>query len=470
MNEDIIAAIATGLSDAGIGIIRISGINSGTVIEKIFRTRNGKKIQIEHWKTHTIHYGFIVDPKTDEKLDEVLVSWMMAPRSYTAEDTVEINTHGGAYVIQRVLSVVLENGARMAEPGEFTKRAFLHGRIDLSQAESVMNLIQSQNEYARKTALSQMQGSVYNEITSLREEILYDLAFIESALDDPDDYSLDGFPKKLEQECHRWIQRLDTLIQSYRDGKILREGIRTVIVGRPNTGKSSLLNTLTHSERAIVSPIPGTTRDTIEETVRLNDLTIHLLDTAGIRSTQDPVEKIGVSRAREAMETAQLILFVMDASQAITKEDREIAKEILQKMNEGVPCIVLLNKSDLPQIVQEQDVKEFFKEKEDFSVLTISLKEKTGIDALEERIIHLFHLGKIAESSNVILSSEREKAEAEQAVSSLKLVMESIHKDMSEEFYAVDLQDAYASLGKIIGKSVSDDVINEVFSKFCMGK
>ena len=321
--NDTVAAIATGMSEAGIGIVRISGTHAEDIIRKIYCTKSGRSMT--SWKPNTIHYGYIRDPESKEVIDEVLVSWMKAPHSYTTEDTAEINTHGGVYVIRRVLDAVLRAGARMAEPGEFTKRAFLGGRMDLSEAGAVMDLIQSQNEFSRRVSLAQLEGSVSKRVKELRSSLIYEIAFIESALDDPENYSLEGYPQHLREKCEEILSQLESVLRRSENGKLLQEGIRTVIIGKPNAGKSSLLNRLAGEERAIVTSVAGTTRDTLEETVKLGDLTLRVTDTAGIHETEDPVEKIGVERARKAMETAQLFLFVLDASMGITEEDQQIA-------------------------------------------------------------------------------------------------------------------------------------------------
>ena len=465
--KDTIAAVATGMSEAGIGIVRISGPHANEIIRRIYRTQSGK--EMTSWKPNTIHYGKIMDPESGEMIDEVLVSWMKAPHSYTTEDTAEINTHGGIYVIRRVLDAVLRAGARMAEPGEFTKRAFLGGRMDLSEAGAVMDLIRSQNEFARKVSLAQLEGAVSGKVKELRSSILYEIAFIESALDDPENYSLDGYPEQLQKKCEAIISELEAVLRRSENGKILQEGIRTVIIGKPNAGKSSLLNRLAGEERAIVTSVAGTTRDTLEETVRLGDLTLRVTDTAGIHETEDPVEKIGVERARKAMETAQLFLFVLDTSAGITQEDRQIAGMIEEKLTAGRYCIVLLNKSDLPAQMEEKEVQKLWQTCK-MECLSLSALENTGLDELRSKIEELFRLGEIVSSTELFITDGFQKSELRETIRSLKLVIQSIENGMSEDFFSIDLQNAYASLGRMIGEEVEDDLVEEIFSRFCLGK
>ena len=386
MEQDTIAAISTAVSNSGIGIIRISGKDAVAVADRVYRSRGGKK-RLADQPTHTIHYGYIVDQ--GETVDEVLVMLMRGPKSFTAEDTVEVNCHGGVYAMKRVLDVVLKNGARPAEPGEFTKRAFLNGRIDLSQAESVMDVIQAKNEYALKSSLQQLKGAVRTAIEELRSRILYQTAFIESALDDPEHISLDGYPDRLSEEVHQLQKTLSELIASSENGRILKEGIRTVILGKPNAGKSSLLNALVGEERAIVTDIAGTTRDALEETIAFQGITLNLIDTAGIRETEDVVEKIGVGRAIEKAGEADLILCVFDAARPLDENDREILKVI-----EGKQAILLLNKTDLAVTLQETKLQELTGGR--YPVVSVSAKEQTGLSKLTEQIHNLFYQGEIS--------------------------------------------------------------------------
>ena len=349
MKTDTIAAISTAMTNSGIGIIRISGDEAISIANKIVVFKNNHKKLID-MKSHTIHYGFIYDG--NDFIDEVMVSVMKAPYSYTTEDTVEINCHGGIMVMNTILEVVIKNGARLAEPGEFTKRAFLNGRIDLTKAEAVMDVINSKNVYAMKSSAKQLKGEVYSVIKGLRDDIIYEIAFIESALDDPEHISLEGYPEKLSLKTKDLLSKIDNLIKKYDNGKIIKEGINTVIVGKPNVGKSSLLNLLAGEDKAIVTDIAGTTRDVLEESVRMNDILLNIIDTAGIRNTEDVVEKIGVDKAKKYASDADLIIFVIDSSVPLEETDKEIIELIKDKK-----VIVLLNKSDLKQIVSEEMIK-----------------------------------------------------------------------------------------------------------------
>ena len=469
MKADTIAAIATALSDAGIGIIRVSGPEAISVVDQIFYLPSGKRI-LSQKKSHTVSYGYIADPawEGDWKkgiLDEVLVILMRAPKSYTGEDTVEINCHGGVLLLQKVLQLVLEKGARLAQPGEFTKRAFLNGRMDLSRAEAVMDVIHSQNELALSSSMEQLTGRVSGIIKDLRENILYEIAYIESALDDPEHISLEGFEERLAEKCDSFLKKLEKLIASADNGKLIKEGIRTVILGKPNAGKSSLMNAILGEDRAIVTKVPGTTRDVLQENIRLKGISLHMVDTAGIRQTEDPVEQIGVEKAREYAKKADLILYVVDGSEALDERDEEIISFIRQKN-----IIVLLNKSDLPFVVTEEQVRALFPEKENMRLVKISASEGIGLEQLEDYVEELFFQGKIKENQEIVITNMRHKQALEEARNSLLLVQQSLRDRMPEDFYSIDLMNAYASLGTIIGEEVGDDLIQEIFSKFCMGK
>ena len=455
---DTIAAAATAMSSSGIGIIRISGDEAYSVMQKIFRPHNPEK-KMNEQPAYTVHYGTIADG--EEILDEVLVMLMKAPHSYTAEDTVEIDCHGGRLVMQRILDLVLRNGARPAQPGEFTKRAFLNGRIDLSQAEAVMDLIQSRNKLALRSSVSQLQGSVKQEIEKLRSSILYETAYLEAALDDPEHISLDGYSEKFLKKVQDICSETEHLVNSSENGRLLREGIKTVILGKPNAGKSSLLNVLLGEERAIVTEIEGTTRDVLEEQLQLGDLSLSLLDTAGIRSTEDVVEQIGVERARKQAEDADLILYVADSSRPLDESDEEIL-ELLKGKN----ALVLLNKSDLNPVL----TFEMMQSKTEHKILMISAKEEQGIHELEEEIRSMFFHGEIDFNDEVLITNMRHKAALLEAKKSLEMVMESIQNGMPEDFYTIDLTDAYQALGRIVGEEMGEDLINEIFGKFCMGK
>ncbi|MDD6326655.1 MAG: tRNA uridine-5-carboxymethylaminomethyl(34) synthesis GTPase MnmE [Lachnospiraceae bacterium] len=460
MEQDTIAAISTAVSNSGIGIIRISGKDAVAVADRVYRSKNGKK-HLSDQPTHTIHYGYIVDG--GETVDEVLVMLMRGPKSFTAEDTVEVNCHGGVYAMKRVLDAVLKNGARPAEPGEFTKRAFLNGRIDLSQAESVMDVIQAKNEYALKSSLQQLKGAVRTTVEELRSRILYQTAFIESALDDPEHISLDGYPKRLAEEVGQLQEKLSELIASSENGRILKEGIRTVILGKPNAGKSSLLNALVGEERAIVTDIAGTTRDALEETIAFQGITLNLIDTAGIRETEDVVEKIGVGRAIEKAEEADLILCVFDAARPLDENDREILKVI-----GGKQAILLLNKTDLAAALSEEELRAMTGGS--YPIVQISAKEQTGLSVLTEQIRALFYQGEISVQDELYITNARQKRALQDAAEGLQRVQESILLGMPEDFYSIDLLAAYEALGTITGETVGEDLVNEIFSRFCMGK
>ena len=440
MVTDTIAAIATALSPSGIGIIRISGDEAFEVANRIFKAKSNKSIL--EMDSHTVHYGHIYDG--EEMIDEVMVLLMKNPRSFTGEDTVEIDCHGGVYVMNRILKTVVKHGARLAEPGEFSKRAFLNGRIDLTKAEAIMDLIQSKNEAARKNSMTHIKGDLYRKIKALREDIIYEIAFIESALDDPEHISLDGFHERLSGKSDHIIKEIEKLLNSADNGRIIKEGINTVIVGKPNAGKSSFLNLLLGEDRAIVTDIAGTTRDTLEESVNLDGITLNLIDTAGIRDTEDVVEKIGVNKAKEALEKADLMVYIVDSSTALDENDREI----IDLLNCD-KTVVLLNKSDLEAVVKEEDFAQFA------DVLTISAKEKEGLDSFISLIKNKFFRGEISFDDEVTISSMRQKEALSSALQSMKMVQQSLEDDMPEDFYSIDLMNAYACLGEIIGEEVS---------------
>lgn len=460
MKKDTIAAIATAMSNSGIGIIRVSGNESIEIVDHVYRDKNHNKI-LKNYKTNTIHYGFIIDD--NEILDEVMVSVFKKPNSFTTEDTVEINCHGGILIMNRILDLVIRNGARLAEPGEFTKRAFLNGRIDLSEAEAVMDVISSENDIALKNSLRQLKGSVSRKISELRKEIIYEIAFIESALDDPEHISLDGYIEKLGIKTDHLINDVDKLLSTAENGKIIREGINTVIVGKPNAGKSSLLNLLAGEEKAIVTDIAGTTRDILEENIRLNGISLHIIDTAGIRTTEDIIEKIGVEKAKKYTKEADLIVYVVDSSVPMDENDIEIIKLIQDKK-----CIILFNKSDLESKISIDELRN--KLDDNVIIIKTSTKENTGIEDFENAVKELFFHGEISSDNEVMITNLRHKEALQETFSSLMQVKKSLEAEMPEDFYSIDLMSAYSSLGKIIGEEVEDDLINEIFSKFCMGK
>lgn len=462
-NNHTIAAISTAMAESGIGIVRMSGEEAFAIADKIYKNKKGKRLSDQ--KTHTIHYGFIEEE--GKVIDEVLVMLMRGPHTFTGEDTVEIDCHGGVYVVKKILEACIRNGARPAQPGEFTKRAFLNGKMDLSQAEAVIDVIQSQNDYALKSSLKQLRGSVKEKISDLRNKIIYHTAFIESALDDPEHISIDGYGNILKKETKEIIEEIETLLKTADDGRIIREGINTVILGKPNAGKSSLLNVLLGEERAIVTEIAGTTRDILQETINLQGISLNIIDTAGIRNTDDKVEKIGVDKAKDYAKEADLIIYVVDSSNDLDENDYEIMKFI-----QGKKSILLLNKSDLERKVTKEEIKKICKEYniENIPVIEISAKEEKGIDRLEEIVKEMFYHGEISFNNEIYITNIRHKTALERAKDSLMKVIESIENDMPEDFYSIDLMDAYETLGSITGEMVGEDLVNEIFSKFCMGK
>ena len=457
--KETIAAIATALSDSGIGIVRISGENAIYIVDSIFRSASGKKI-LTKVQSHMIHYGYIVD-KDENIIDEVMTSVMKAPKSYTMEDTVEINCHGGVLVMQKVLETVLQAGARLAEPGEFTKRAFLNGRIDLSRAEAVIDVIHSQNEYALSSSVSQLKGRLSDKIRSLREDILYQIAFIESALDDPEHISLEGYPEQLAEKVTGFEKEIQKLLATADNGRLMKEGISTVIVGKPNAGKSSLLNMLLGEDRAIVTEIAGTTRDALHETINLHGISLNMIDTAGIHETKDVVENMGVDKAVDYLSKADFVIYVVDASESLDKSDEQIIHLLQDKKG-----VVLFNKSDLNIVLKEEQLRQ----KLNWSVIPFSNETKQGLEQLKEYITNSFLKGNISYNDQIYLTSIRHRNAVEAAVNSLKQVVQTVDDGMPEDFYTIDMMEAYRSLGLINGETASEDLVNKIFSDFCMGK
>lgn len=468
MEEKTIVGIASA-AGGGIGIIRVSGSESMKIVDSIFHP--GKfnneenevlidKSYLQQQKSHTIHYGFIIDGN-NEVVDEVMVSVMKAPATYTREDVVEINCHGGNYILQRVMQLLLEKGAFLAEPGEFTKRAFLNGRIDLSQAEAVMKMISSKNEFALQSAVKQLEGSVSKYIQQIREQILYEMGRIESALDDPEHYDLTGYSDELFDKTEQQIVSLQRLLDRFENGRMKSEGINTVIVGKPNAGKSSLMNILLDEDRAIVTDIAGTTRDALQESVRLGGLMLNLIDTAGIHNTEDTVEKIGVDRAKQYIEQADFILFVVDGSEEWSDEDEQIIPLIAQKKG-----VILLNKADLKAKVSEQ----LLKDKLSWDTIAFSNETKQGLQQLEQYITDKFERGDLQFNDQICLTSIRHKNAVMQAVNALHRVEQSIKDGMPEDFFTIDLMEAYQQLGLINGDTATEDLVNKIFEEFCMGK
>ncbi len=459
-SKETIAAISTGMTNSGISIVRISGDEAFLVIDKIYRG----KATLSGAMSHTIHYGFIVD--MENTIDEVLVSIMRAPRTFTGEDTVEINCHGGMFVTQKILATVIKNGARLAQPGEFTKRAFLNGKMDLTQAESVMDVIQSQNEYALHSSIGQLKGNLKRKIEGMREMILYHTAYIETALDDPEHVDMENYGKELLPVIEKISEDVRRLIESADAGRIMKEGINTVILGKPNVGKSSLLNALSGYDRAIVTNIEGTTRDVLEEQVRVGGIVLNLMDTAGIRETSDEIEKIGVDRALKYAEDADLILYVVDASRLLDENDEKILDYIYDRK-----FVILLNKSDLNVQITQEILQNRIKEKyEENFIINISAKNGTGIEEFVEVLKKICFRGELRLNEEVYITNLRQKEALQRAREALGKVEESIGMGMPEDFYSIDMMDAYEALGTITGETVGEDLINEIFSKFCMGK
>lgn len=455
--DDTIAAIATASLSGGVSIIRISGEDAVSVADHILELKNKT---LTECKSHTLHYGFVVDEKL-QRLDEVIVLLMRAPNSYTREDVVEIQCHGGTLICQEILDLILRQGVRMAEPGEFTKRAFLNGRIDLSQAEAVMDLIKSKSRYAMESSMSQLKGIVKERIIKLRNQILDDVAFIEAALDDPEHISMEEFEDKFLENLNNCISELKQIKDNYKNGRMIKEGIQTVIIGRPNVGKSSFLNRILGVDRAIVTDVPGTTRDTLEEDVRLGDLLLHVIDTAGIHDTEDVVEKIGIEKALESMGTADFCILLINGSEDLSTEDIDLMRKI-----SDVPGVILLNKNDLSVKIDPENLSEYT-EKE---VISFSVKTGDGLGQLEKYVKEQFYLEHVSFNNEIYISNERQKQAVEESYASLMNVRESMKMKLGEDFYTIDLMNAYEQLGRVIGESVDDDLVDTIFKKFCMGK
>ena len=471
--KDTIAAISTALSESGIAIIRVSGPDALEITDRIFRPAK-KDASLSKAQGYTLHYGHIVEVKDNQEriVDEVLVGVMRAPRSYTAENTAEINCHGGIFSTQKILELVIGAGARPAEPGEFTKRAFLNGRIDLTRAQAVMDVIHSKSDYALGNAVKLLDGQLYRKISAIREEILYYCARIESALDDPEHYDLTGISDEIYEKVMFWKEQTSSMSASYHDGQLINEGINTVIIGKPNAGKSSILNALLGRDRAIVTEIAGTTRDVLTENVRLGPVTLKIADTAGIRDAGDPVERIGVEKAVEFARDADLLLCVLDSSSPLSDEDMEIFR-----LMKGKRRIILMNKSDLPALSERSEMEEQIRaisaeESADgqIPVLYVSAKTGEGIDQLQKTIQDMFFRGELNFNDEIFITKARQKEALDEASASLDMVIRAIEDGMEEDFYTIDLMDAYAHLGKIIGQTPEDDLADKIFSEFCMGK
>lgn len=460
--DSTIAAISTATAGkGGIGIVRVSGNEAIKIADDIFKAKNGKKLI--NADTHTIHYGHIMS-KDGKPIDEVLVSVMKAPNTYTREDIIEINTHGGNFVIQKVLDRVTEAGAVIAEPGEFTKRAFMNGRIDLSEAEAVIDIINAENNFTLNSAVEQLNGRLSERVKEIREDILDEVAFMEAAMDDPEHIEMGSHMEELEDKINKYILSVEEMRNTFNEGRLMKEGIRTTIIGRTNAGKSSLLNLLTGTETAIVTDIEGTTRDSISEKVNIGGVTLNVTDTAGIRETEDVVESIGVKKARKHAETADLILYVIDSTRNLEDEDRELIELVRNKKT-----IILLNKYDLESKLSEKELLDEGLDK-NTDIIKFSAKTSEGIDELSTVIKRIFALDEILVNNELVITNSRHKSLLDMAVQSLKRVRSGIETGFSEDLLFIDMMDAYSCLGKILGEEIEDDLADRIFEKFCMGK
>lgn len=460
--SDTIAAISTStVGSGGIGIVRISGDEAITIADRVFTAKNGKKLADA--ATHTIHYGNIIDGDNNI-IDEVLVSVMKAPNTYTKENVIEINTHGGNLVTGRVLECVLKAGAVMAEPGEFTKRAFLNGRIDLSKAEAVIDIINSKTDFNLKNSVGQLNGRLTKEIDELRDLILDEIAYMEAAMDDPENIPMEDHLEDLKKTLYGLRERINKLKNTYNEGSLLKEGITTVIAGKTNAGKSSLLNLLTGDESAIVTDIAGTTRDTVKEQISLGGILINLVDTAGIRETDDVVEAMGIRKAKEHLNDADLVIYVVDSSSAIGDEDREIISLL-----EGKNYIVLLNKSDMEQAITRDELYSNGISK-DAQIINFSTKTSDGLEQLTSTIKEIFSLNDVLINDEIVITNSRHKYLLDESLNSIDLALNGIDAGFSEDLVSIDIYNSYISLGKILGKEIEDDLADRIFEKFCMGK
>ncbi len=457
--ETTIAAISTAYSPSGIGIVRLSGPEAFAIASSLF-FQKGKAVDVSRFATHTLHHGGLYEE--GQMIDDVLLTVMKAPRTYTGEDTVEINCHGGLLALRSALEAVLHHGAVMAEPGEFTKRAFLNGRMDLSQAEAVMDVIEAKGEEALSSSLMQLKGSLAGEVKRVRSGLIYQMATIESALDDPEHISLEGFTDGLSRLIREDKEKLEDLINTFEDGKFIREGIQTVILGRPNAGKSSLLNLLLDEEKAIVTDIAGTTRDMLDDYIHVDGMSLHLIDTAGLRKTQDVIETIGVQKALEISDKADLILYVIDSSLPMDQDDRDNIAKIKNDKN----ILIIYNKNDLISSVTIDEVEKQFQ----LPVISISAKDTSCKEKIFAAIREMFFQKKVSYNSEVVVTNIRHKICLEKALESLSLVQEAIDNEMPEDILCIDLFDACDQLGQITGETAKEDLVNEIFSKFCIGK
>lgn len=458
--DDTITAISTPPGEGGIGIIRISGENALLIGEKVFVSVNDKKLG--EMDSYTMAYGYIKNPKTKEILDEVIVSVMLAPKTYTRENIIEINCHGGVIAVKRILELVLENGARLAEPGEFARRAFVNGRIDLAQAEATIDVIRSQTEKSLQSALGQLEGGLSRKIQELREMLIFMLAHLEASIDFPEEDIEEMEYAELLNRGQELDLQLERMLSLADQGKIIREGLKTAIIGRPNVGKSSLLNALLQEKRAIVTDIPGTTRDAIEEVVNVRGIPVKIIDTAGIRETDDLVEQIGVDKAKEYLDKADLVLFLLNNNESLSQQDEEIFALLKNKKK-----IILLNKTDLEGILDRDEV---IKRAEGAPIVELSLKEEKGLEELASVLESLFFSGSVEETDQIMVTNVRHKNLLQQAKSSLQEALNALNTNLSPDLVSIDLKNTLFALGEITGETVSDDIMDKIFSQFCLGK
>jgi len=460
LKEDTIAAISTPYGTGGVGKIRVSGPEAEIIVDKIFKMKKHK--YLKDVDSHTVHYGYIIDKKISRLIDEVIVTVVRRPRSFTGENVVEIDCHGGIKPLENVLELLIKNGARMAEPGEFSKRAFLNGRIDLAQAEDIMEVINARTEKGLDLSVDHLTGKLSNIIEGLRDDIIVLLSHLEAAIDFPED-EIEGFnSKELGERINNIKEKIKTLLETSRQGKIYQEGIKTVIVGKPNVGKSSLLNFFLEEKRAIVTEVPGTTRDIIAEYINLKGIPLKIIDTAGIRETENLVEKIGVEKTRDSLNNADLVLMMLDVNQGITDEDLKVYDLIKEK-----PLIVIINKTDLPNKIDREKIDEYFLE---HPIIWISIKEEEGLNELKDAIINEVFIKEINPDNEVFISRARHINALKRALESLDRVIEAYNNGMAYDFLTIDIKDSLNYIGEITGETVTEDIIDRIFSDFCLGK
>jgi len=465
--NDTIAAISTPIGESGIGIVRISGSKALEIAQKVFRDKNLNRTKIKSFFSHTVHYGFVIDPESGEKIDEVILVLMKKPQTYTREDTVEFNCHGGILSLRKVLETVINYGARMAEPGEFTKRAFLNGRIDLSQAEAVIDLIQAKTESSLSSSLAQLGGSLKKKIADLRNRLIRISAEIEAPIDFPDQDIKEINPKKVEEDISYILKEVNSLKETLDYGKILKEGINALIVGKTNVGKSSLFNTLLRENRAIVTHIPGTTRDTIEELINIKGIAFKIIDTAGLKNPENIIEKISIKKMMKHLREAKLILVMFDTSVALSSEDKEIIKEINKEKNESKKVVVIENKIDLSEKIDREKLFDLLDIKDS---IKMSLEEKIGIEELEEKLAGVAMEGLVIPENGVVINNVRQANQLNRAKQALENILVGLKEKITYDFLTIDLKDVLDSLGEITGDSISDEIVNDIFSRFCIGK